>query len=138
MISPNCARCSHATPHQHDIHDQPRIFACDLNLDCVAPPPRRMPGSQWPRKFRPAEIYQCNHFDRIKPSVKDKDVKKIIQIQASESQYGETCTGSLYALCDDGSLYFMPDPWIKENNGWTRLITPAEQEAADKKGEANG
>ena len=42
----------------------------------------------------------------------EDEMKKIVQISATESTSDDTETsGTLYALCDDGSLYYMIDPW---------------------------
>jgi hypothetical protein len=37
--------------------------------------------------------------------------RKIIQIACAEAGDGEAVGGTLYALADDGSVWFMLDPW---------------------------
>jgi hypothetical protein len=81
--------------------------------------PARMPTSKWPAKFFQSEIYQCQFYIR-----KKQMKRKVIQIQCSESALDfQTCTGALYALCDDGTIYFRADPW-KEDSKWVEIPPP--------------
>ena len=40
--------------------------------------------------------------------------RKIIQIACAETQSNEDIGGTLYALADDGSVWFMTDPWVRD------------------------
>jgi hypothetical protein len=54
---------------------------------------------------------------------------KFIQIAATEIPTDDEPTGTLYALADDGSVWFMVDPWLS-NARWRKLpvITVIENE----------
>lgn len=47
---------------------------------------------------------------------------RILQIAASEAADPDGSTGTLYALCEDGSIWFVTDPW-RDKRVWLRLET---------------
>lgn len=53
--------------------------------------------------------------------IKEYSTRKIIQISVSESASEDLIpTGTLIALCDDGTLWMKINPWEKENN-WEQI-----------------